>query len=140
LRDKTIYKVLGKFYIDTIIAKFMTDLIAYISSGKGANAHVVRLIEGETWDKVYILTNDEFRKEVPKRDNIEIILIDSKKTLSELIEEIKKDLKEKIRIMDTAVNIIAGEGKDHMALLSALLQLGVGIRFVALTKEGVKEI
>jgi len=38
------------------------------------------------------------------------------------------------------VNIVSGDGKEHMALISALLKLGLGIRFVALTKEGIKEI
>ena len=43
-------------------------------------------------------------------------------------------------MMETAVNLISGDGKEHMALLSALLKLGVGIRLIALTKEGVKEV
>ena len=31
----------------------------------------------------------------------------------------------------------SGEGKEHMALISALLSLPVGVRFTALTKDGV---
>ncbi len=117
----------------------MTDLVAFISSGKGTIAHVLRVIESENWDSVYILTTDEFSKEVPNKENIKKIILDPRKMLSDIIIDIKGSLKG-IRIMDTAVNIISGEGKEHMALLSALLQLGVGIRFVALTKDGVKEI
>ena len=59
--------------------------------------------------------------------------------LSEMIKDMQAQLKDKVRI-ETAVNIISGEGKEHMALLSALLRLGVGIRFVAFTKEGIREI
>ena len=118
----------------------MTDLIAYISSGKGTIAHVQKVIEGEEFEKIYLITNPEFQKEVPKLDNTEVIVIDNKKVLPDMIEEIKLKLKDKIKIMETAVNIVSGDGKEHMALLSALLKLGCGIRLIALTKEGVREI
>jgi len=38
------------------------------------------------------------------------------------------------------LNIVSGDGREHMAIISALLQLGLGIRLVALTKEGVRVI
>ena len=41
---------------------------------------------------------------------------------------------------EVGLNFISGTGKEHMALLSAVLKLGIGIRFFALTKDGVKEI
>ena len=41
--------------------------------------------------------------------------------------------------MEVAVSIASGDGKEHMALLSALINLPVGIKFVALTKDGVAE-
>jgi hypothetical protein len=118
----------------------MTDLVACISSGKGTIAHVEKVIEGEEWERVYLITSDEFKDSAPKGDNIEVIVIDKSKMLPEMIKGIKGALKDKIRIMETAVNIISGEGKEHMALLSALLQLGAGIRMVAFTKEGVKTV
>jgi hypothetical protein len=31
---------------------------------------------------------------------------------------------------DVAVNLVSGEGAQHMALLAAILQLGLGIRLV----------
>ena len=60
--------------------------------------------------------------------------------IPDLIEDLKTALKDKVKMMETAVNIISGEGKEHIALLSALLKIGVGIRLVALTKEGIKEV
>ena len=118
----------------------MTDLIALISSGNGTIAHVKKVIEGESWDKIFLITKEEYVKECPNDDNIQVIKINTNKHLPELIEEIKQALKDKISIMETAVNIISGDGKEHMALLSALLKLGIGIRLIALTKEGIKEI
>jgi hypothetical protein len=118
----------------------MTDLVAIISSGRGTIGHVAKVIDGETWEKIYIITFPEFKNEIPKKENTEVIVLNREKMLIEMVEEIKTTLKGKLRMMDTAVNFISGEGKEHMALLSALLQLGIGIRLVALTKEGVKVI
>jgi len=129
-----------KFIKQEYLLFSMTDLIAWISSGKGTVAHVQRVIEGEEWEKIYLLTNEEFKVDVPNGGNIEIVLVDNSKMLPEMIEDIKTALKDKVKMMETAVNIISGDGKEHMALMGALLKLGVGIRFVAFTKEGVKEI
>ena len=52
----------------------------------------------------------------------------------------KITLKGKIKDPEVDVNFISGTGREHMALMSALLKLGVGIRLVAITKEGMEEI
>ena len=51
-----------------------------------------------------------------------------------------KNLKGKIKDPEIDINFISGTGREHMALMSALLKLGVGIRLKALTKEGAEEI
>ena len=118
----------------------MTNLIALLSCGKGTVAHVAKVIEGQEWEHVYLLKTSEFQGEIPKKENVEIITIDTGKMLPEIIQDIKKSLSGKVSITETAVNIISGDGKEHMALLSALLSLGAGIRFVAFTREGVREV
>ncbi len=118
----------------------MTDLIALLSSEKAAVQHVQKVIEGEEWETIFILKDKDCNEQIPSANSVHPITIDTSKVLSELIEDIVSALKDKVRIMDTAVNIICGSGKEHMALMSALLRLGVGIRFVAYTREGVKEI
>ena len=115
----------------------MTDLIAWVSSGKGTIAHVKKVMEGD-WEKTFLLTTKEFKNECPSAT--EVFIIDNSKTLSEMIQDIKDVLQNKIQIMETAVNLISGDGKEHMALMSALLQLGCGIKLVAYTKEGIKEV
>jgi hypothetical protein len=67
-------------------------------------------------------------------------VIDPSKFLPELVEDLKNVLKGKINGLEVGVNFISGSGKEHMALMSALQQLGIGLRLVALTKDGVKEI
>ena len=68
-------------------------------------------------------SSEEDMSECPKGDNIEIITIDKNKMLPDMTEEIRTALKDKVKMMETAVNLISGDGKEHMALLSALLKL-----------------
>ena len=118
----------------------MTDLIACLSTGKGTWAHVFRLIEEHEWDNIFLITNEFGKEKFQPKKQVEYILINSNRFLPELTEDIKSQLKEKINPTDVAVNLISGSGKEHMAILSALLKLGLGIRLIALTTNGVKEV
>ena len=60
--------------------------------------------------------------------------------MQDIVKDIHKQLQGKIDDLEVAVNLVSGEGKEHMALLSALMKLGLGIRLIALTKNGVEEI
>ncbi len=122
----------------------MTELIACLSTGKGTWGHVSHLIENGNFTKAFLLTN-EFGMEnfKPKPDtNTELILINTRQGLKEMRDEMYEKLKDKLSQDEAhiALNMVSGEGKEHMALLSALLKLGVGIRQIALTKDGVEEI
>lgn len=116
----------------------MTELIACLGSGKGTWAHVARLMREQEWDKVFIIADNFFKEKINL--DAEIIIIDSNKYLSLLVEDIKNRLKDEIKGTDVAVNLFSGSGKEHMAIIAALLKLGLGIRLVALTPKGVKEI
>ncbi|MCP3684898.1 MAG: phosphonoacetaldehyde reductase [bacterium] len=118
----------------------MTDLVACLGTGKGTLEYIKRLIEGEQWGKVFLLTNNSDTDKFDAGREVKFIIVDDKKPLPDLIEDIKKNLDGKISYTETALNIVAGEGKIHMALLSALLKMGLGIRLIALTREGVKEV
>ena len=118
----------------------MTELIACLSSGKGSWNHILRLIREESWDNVFLITNkfgmDNFKAE----GNVKLIVVDFNKPVFELIKDIREGLKGKVRGVEVAVNLVSGTGKEHMAIMSALLKLGLAIRFVAVTQSGVKEI
>ncbi len=118
----------------------MPTLIANLSIGKGTWGHVGRLIEDSSWDKVILITNDYGRENFTKNDRSEFIVVKSNSGLRELRDEICEALKDKITDAEVGVNFISGSGREHMALIAALLKLGVGIRLVALTQEGIKEI
>ena len=118
----------------------MTELIACLSTGKGTWGHVARLIEEGKWDKVLLITNDFGAEKFNKPENAEFIVVQSRQGMEELVEEIKKQLEGKISGTEVAVNLVSGSGKEHMAILSAIMKLGKGFRLFALTKDGVKEI
>ncbi len=118
----------------------MPTLIACLSTGKGTWGHVSHLIEGEPWDKVILISNEFGKENFNKKEKVEIIPVDGEAGLRELRDEIQGRIKDKITDTEIAVNFVSGTGKEHMALLSALLKLGLGIRLVAITKDGIEEI
>jgi hypothetical protein len=58
----------------------------------------------------------------------------------ELKEDIMGKLKGKLSDFEVALSLASGNGKEHMAMISALLSIPVGIRLVVYTKEGVEFI
>ena len=122
------------------LKKFMTTLIACLSTGKGTWGHVNRLIEDGKYDRIFLITNDYGKENFNKSSKTELISLNLNQGLNELRDDILKNLKGKIKESEVDVNFISGTGRDHMALMAALLKLGVGIRLKALTKEGAEEI
>ena len=114
----------------------MTDLIACLSTGKGTWGHVSRLMQAEEWGKIILVTNafgaEKFSSETP----FEFLVIDPQQSVQELVSALKGQLAGKFTDLEIAVNFVSGSGKEHMALLSALQQLGAGIRLVSLDTEG----
>lgn len=117
----------------------MVDLVACISSGKGTWGHVNRLIQDQEWNNIYLITNEFGKENFHPEKKVEFILVDSRIGLNELRTEIEKQLKDKLNI-EVALNVVSGTGKEHMAIIAALLKLGIGIRLTALTKDGIQEI
>lgn len=117
----------------------MTILVANISSGKGTWGHVGRLMKEQEWEKIILITNpfgkENFRSEKP----FEMVVVDERKPIKELTEDIKNALNQQIN-SEIALSMVSGTGKEHMALLSAIMQSGVGFRMVALTKSGMEVI
>lgn len=118
----------------------MASLVACLSTGKGTWGHVARLISDQEWESMFLITND-FGKENFKVEGKELtfIIMESKGGLIEMRNNLIEKLKDKLQ-GDVAVNLVSGTGKEHTAILGALLKLGIGIRLVAVTKEGIEEI
>lgn len=115
------------------------ELIALLSTGKGTWAQVSGLIKYGEWEKITVMGND-FAKKFTSEKEFEFIEINLDKKLLDLKDEFSEKLKGKIAGTEVALSVASGDGKEHMALISALLNLPVGIRFAALTKEGVVDL
>lgn len=115
------------------------ELVALLSTGKGTWAQVSGLLKYGEWDNVIILGND-FAQKFTSDKKFEFIKVDLDKRIKELREEFMERLRGKLKGTEVALSIASGEGKEHMALISALINLPVGIRFAALTKEGVIDL
>jgi hypothetical protein len=99
------------------------ELIALLSTGKGSWGQVAGLMRKGEWQKIIVL-GAAFAKEFSVND-VPFDFVEYDPDMS-LMQE-----------MEVAVSIASGNGKEHMALLSALLSIPVGIRFSALTKDGI---
>jgi len=115
------------------------EFIALLSSGKGTWAQVSGLIKYGEWEKI-ILLGDDFAKQFTCEKPFEFIKVDLDKKLKDLRDEFSQKLKGKIDGTEVALSIASGDGKEHMALISALINSPVGIRFAALTKDGVIDL
>ena len=115
------------------------ELVALLSTGKGTWAQVSGLLKYGDWENVIII-GSEFAQKFTSDKKFEFIRVDLDKRIADLRDEIKEKLQGKIKGTEVALTIASGDGKEHMALISALINLPVGIRFAALTKEGVIDV
>jgi len=112
------------------------ELIALLSTGKGTWAQVSGLLSQSEWDKIILLGSD-FAKQFSHEKKFEFIECNLSQRLKDLKDEFSQKLKGKINGTEVALSIASGDGKEHMALISALLSIPVGVRFTALTRDGV---
>lgn len=116
----------------------MTTLIACLSVGKGTWGPVIKLT-GQ-FDKVFLITNSFGQEKFDAPDNTEMIVLDRNNTEEEMREAIMQGLEGKIDDTEVALNMTSGSGAEHMALLSALLKMGLGIRLVIMGEEEFQEL
>ncbi len=112
------------------------ELICLLSKDEGSWAQVSGLMAHGDWEKI-ILVGGEEGKVFAHEKKFDFVKVDLNKKLIELKEDLLVKLKNKFSGMEVACSIASGDGKEHMALVSALINVPVGIRFCALTKEGV---
>ncbi len=118
----------------------MAILIVALSTGKGTWAEVSRLIGMEQWSKIVIIGNSFAKDNFQKSVNSEFIEIDTMRPLLSIKKTIIDSLKGKIEGPEVLLNLTSGTGREHMAILSALLSIGLGIRFVTSGVEGLEEL
>ena len=110
----------------------MPTLIACLSSGKGTWTEVNKIINSQPWDKIFLITNQFGRENYSvNNEKTELIIIDSYKEIYEMVKMIKSNLNGRIKDFEVALNFVSGSGNEHMALLEAVLELGLNFRLVS---------
>jgi tRNA(Ser,Leu) C12 N-acetylase TAN1 len=116
------------------------ELVAFLGNDKENWGQISALVNRFECDKIFLVGGSD-AQEFPATGKCVRIKFDVTKPLLELQKEIIEKLKLEInKEFEVAVSIASGSGKEHMALISALLNVPVGIRLVVYTKEGVKFI
>lgn len=108
----------------------MPTLIACLSTGKGTWTEVSTIIKAQPWTKVFLITTSFGQEKFSWADNTRPILIDPFWETKKIVEQIKKQLQGQISDFEVALNLVSGSGKEHMALLEAVLELGLNFRLV----------
>ncbi len=118
----------------------MPTLLACLSTGKGTWTEVNRIIQSQEWNKVFLVTNQFGKENYTPGKNTELILVEAFPETPAIVitEQIKKQLKDKIADFEVALNLASGTGKEHMALLEAVLQMGLNFRQITLNKNNVE--
>ena len=111
------------------------ELVALLGKGEGTWGQVAGVINHHDWENIILIGNNEAKQFTVKKDFEFIEIKDN--SITDLKEDIKSKLKGKIKGTETALSIASGNGKEHMALCSALLSIPTGIRFTALTRDGI---
>lgn len=117
----------------------MTDLVCCLSTGKGTWIEVTKLINYYDWRNIFLITNDFGKEKFTSEKPIKFILVDINKGTESVKKTIQEALEGKVS-GDVALNMNSGSGLEHMAMLTAMINLGVGLRFVIPTDTGIKEI
>ena len=113
------------------------ELVAFLGKDKESWGQISALINKGKWDRIVIVKSKE-AEEFPVDVN-ETIKINTEQPIVLLKEEMMSKLKDKLAgDFEVALSIASGTGKDHMAIISALLSIPVGIRLVAYTKDGIE--
>ena len=117
----------------------MTSLVACLGTTKGTLAYIQKLIDAEPWEKIFLVSDESGLSFSPGKP-VSFIVVKEDLLLSEMVELIKKQIENRVPDTEVALNLISGSGKLHMAILSALMKSGLGIRLVGMSKDGMKEI
>lgn len=119
----------------------MTDLVACLSTGKGTWTNVLQLVKKEEFENVFLIINSWAKENLKlERKNLHLVVVDADSKVQVIRDMIIAGLKDKIKGLEVAVNIDSGSGKEHTAIMSALIKLGLALRFVSSENDEVVEM
>ncbi|HLC54466.1 MAG TPA: hypothetical protein VJK07_02435 [Candidatus Nanoarchaeia archaeon] len=115
------------------------ELVAFLGADKEGWGQVSALINHGTWDKIILIKNAR-ATDYPTPEYADEIVVDSTLPLFELRNSMIEKLKGKFSEFEAHLSLASGTGKEHMAVIAAILSIPMGIRLVAFTKKGVETL
>jgi len=113
------------------------QLVAYLGQDKESWGQITALMNRMECDKILLVKDKTIN--FPASSKCKSIHIDPNSSLTSLTSDIKNQLKTHLNSeLEVALSIASGTGKEHMAIISALLNIPVGIKLVAYTKNGIE--
>ena len=116
----------------------LMEFIAFIGEDKENWGQITAIMNRIETEKIILIKNNNVSDFPDLSDNekIETMKADSSLPLIQLKQYLVEKLKPLLSgEFDVALSIASGTGKEHMALVSALLTIPVGIRLVVYTKR-----
>lgn len=108
----------------------MTKLIACLCAPVQTWPEMLKLVKSADFDRVIIFVDDTAKKAFKPPAHVRVVPMDGSLSHTALRDYMVSALKDEEFGMDVAVNFSSGSGKEHAALLSAVLRVGLGVRLV----------
>ena len=114
------------------------ELVAFVGEDKENWGQVTALLNRMEYAKAILIQNKS-AESFPANDKAKIIKVDTSQSIAQLTDELREKLKKEIsKEFEVALSLASGNGKEHMAFISALLGVPLGIKLVAFTKNGIE--
>jgi len=115
-------------------------LVAFVGTDKENWGQITALIHRMECEHIVLAVNNTVN-DFPVSEKCSVVEVDNTLPLLELKKALIESLKPRIgKEFEVAVSLASGTGKEHMALIAALLNIPVGIRLAVYTKQGVQII
>ena len=108
----------------------MTILVALLSAGKGTWTSVIKVIKSQEWSKVILIGNEFAKQNFVLNIPHDFINLDLSKPIPVLKSDMMSVLKPYLNDTEVALNLESGYGSEHIALIGAVMSLGLGFRLV----------
>ncbi|MBI3333883.1 hypothetical protein HYZ97_00135 [Candidatus Pacearchaeota archaeon] len=113
------------------------EFVAFVGKDKENWGQVTALLNRLEYNKAVIVKS--IKEDFPANEKCRIVEINPDKSLIDMKEQIRDKLKPLLSgDFEVSLSLASGNGKEHMALLSALLNIPVGVKIVVFTKEGIQ--
>ncbi len=116
------------------------NLVACVGADKENWGQITALMNHMECEQIVLVMNSN-ASNFPTNEKCRVISLESTTPLITLKRSLIEQLRPVIgKEFEVALSLASGTGKEHMALVAALLNIPVGIRLVVFTKQGVETI